>query len=131
MYLWKMHLYNEEQRFKFTEHTPEIRKRRFRISDYDFETDKIYKPDDPKIKDIITSAMEMCKKLELNLKDCPVSIYRGYTRLHIMWKCGVFEICFDDGKVKAKTENGWIFTREQFNALFDFINVLIEHNWFF
>ena len=92
MYLCKMYLDNEEQTFEFTEHTPEIRKRRFRISDYDFETDKSYKPDDPKIKDIITSAMKMCEELELNLKDCPVSIERGYTRLCIIWKCGVFDI---------------------------------------
>ena len=130
MYLWKMYLSNEEQRFKFTEHTPEKNKS-FRIADYDFETDKSYKPYDPKISDIITSAMKLCEELGLNLKDYSVSIIRGFKRLLIAERCGIFDVHFDDGKVKVRTENGWIFTREQFNALFDFIDVLIEHNWFF
>ena len=65
------------------------------------------------------------------VKDAPVFISRGYKNLHIVWTCGVFEVCFDEGKLKVRTENGWFFTREQFNALFDFVNVLIEHNWFF
>ena len=130
MYLWKMELNNDEQSFSFTEQTPEIQKE-FRFGDYYFKTDKSYKPDDPKIKDIITSAIKMCEELELNFKDSNVSIYRGFTRLYIMWKCGLFEIVLKDGKVRARTENGWTFTREQFNAVFDFVNVLIEHNWFF
>ena len=129
MYLWEMYLNNEEHTFRFTEHTPE--KERCRISNCNFKTDKSYKPDDPKIKDIIASAIKLCEELELNFKDRGVLIVRGFTRLDIIWHEGVFEICFDDGKVKARTQNGWSFTREQFNALFDFVNVLIEHNWFF
>ncbi len=131
MYLWKMYLGNKEQKFCFTENTPEMRNKMFRMADDDFETDKSYKPDDPEIKDIITAAINFCEELALNFKDAPVFISRGYKNLHIVWTCGVFEVCFDEGKLKVRTENGWFFTREQFNALFDFVNVLIEHNWFF
>ena len=130
MYLWKMFFNGDERRFSYTEHTLE-KEKMVRMSDDDFDTDKSYNPDDPEIKDIMESAIKLCEKLELDFKDFFVSICKGFKTLSIVWTCGVFVVCLKDGKVKATTQNGWSFTREQFDALFDFVDVLIEHNWFF
>lgn len=129
MYLWKMVIGgNERTTFKFTEHTPE--KEKGNITGY-FKTDKSYSKDDLTIKPVVEATIKVCKALNLDLKERHVVIERGFDKLIFMYWCGVFDARLKDGLVVVRTENGWCFTREQFNAIFDFIDIVKESNWFF
>lgn len=129
MYLWKMVISgNEETTFEFTEHTAEKEKKA--LTPY-FKTDQSYSQEEPTIKPIIQAAIELCKTLNIDLKENYVHIQRGFKELSFICRCGVFNAVLRDGLVVVGIENDIRFTREQYNAIFDFINVVKETNWFF
>lgn len=133
MYLWKMYLNGEKVTFKFTEHTEEKEKCP-RIADYNFNTDQEYQPDDSEIKPIIDAAKRFRDILALKPSfwaPTPLHIIRGFKKITIIGGAGLFDVVYQEGKVMVRTENHDVFTKEQFEALFDFIDVLIQNNWFF
>lgn len=133
MYLWRMVVSNQDVIFKFTEHTEEKEKdnpTRF------FTPDQTYSQDEPSIKPVIEATFKLAKALEIDLTQLPVQedyifIERGFKGLSFVYQSGMFEAGLERGKIVLQTKNGWTFTKEQFDAMFEFLEVLKESNWFF
>lgn len=130
MKLWKMFVNEKTVKFGSTECTPK-KEKNFRIADYDFYIEQVYSLDDPIVKPIITAGIEMYRKMGFNLKGETLHIVRGFKEVTVWNTCKAFIIYFEDGLVKVRTMNSSAFTREQFNAIFDFVDVLIKYDWFF
>lgn len=128
MYTWNMLIgENEEISFELTERTVKEEKKRVT----EFYKTKIYSREEPAIKQISEAAIELCKVLNLDLKENSVLIKKDFTDLVFIYKCGVFYAKLRDDSVVVGSENFRCFTREQFDAIFDFINVVKELNLFF
>lgn len=131
MYLWFLVISEKDVSFKFTEHTKEKEEKFYTGF---FTTDQSYPPDAPEIKPIVEAAFKLAKELNLSLSDQQqeqVSIKREFQRLVVIHNCGVFEAKLKNDEIALGTENDRTFTRQQFNAMFDFLDVLKETNWFF
>lgn len=129
-YLWSMVVKEDGGSFRFTECTPEIEK----MGWWTGSGEKSYSPDDPIIKPIFDAAIELCKILGFELDSSDICKYllitREIQRLLVIYKAGAFEVKMKNGQVRVRTENWYSFTKEQFDALFEFVDVLIKHKWF-
>lgn len=129
MKLWKLFTNGESVRFGATELVPGMEKR-YRLADYDFRVEKNYPSDDPTIQPIVAAATEMYLKL-YPYPRLYLHIVRGYEKITVWDLYELFTICFDNGLIKVHTMGANGFTREQFKAIFDFVDVLIKNGWFF
>lgn len=127
-YLWNMSIQEDEVEFRYTEHTPEKEARGIGLS---FNANKSYDSDDKEIKPIVDAAKQMCNILKLDITKNNLLLMRSFERFIVIYGCGVFEAKLKNDLVVIGTENGRLFTREQLNAIFDFVDVLIKYNWFF
>lgn len=130
MKLWKMFINEKTVNFGSTECTPK-KEKNLRLADYDFYIEQVHSPDDPAIKPIINAGIEMYSNLRFNLKGETLHIVRGFERVTVWDTQELFTICFEDGLSKVHTTSSNAFTRKQFNAIFDFVDVLIKYEWFF
>ena len=130
-YLWKLVLGEKRRSFTYYECTPEVERN---YGDVTLNTKvKSYSPGHSAIKPIFDAATKLCEILNLELVEANCNyllIRREIKRLVVIYKCGLFEAKYENGTVKVRTENGWTFTKEQFDAIFEFLDVLIKHNWF-
>lgn len=131
--LWKMRLYRDHEVFESAEMSPDKQKDRS-ISVYSFQGKTIHSIQEPEIKQLINAAQKMCGIINLEPSKAvgiPVSIFCGLDVITVSCESFLFEIRSVNGMPKVKTVNSCMYTREQFNAIFDFIDVLIENGWFF
>lgn len=130
-YLWNLVLGENKREFTYYECTPEVEKNHGLATP---ETKvRSYSPGHSEIKPIFDAATKLCEILNLELVEDNwdyLLISREIKRLVVMYKCGLFEAKYENDTVKVRTENGWFFTKEQFDAVFEFLDVLIKHNWF-
>ncbi|MBQ2836127.1 MAG: hypothetical protein IJE68_04770 [Clostridia bacterium] len=128
-YLWSMVVLEKGGRFSFTECTPE----REMSGWWSGTGEKSYSPDDPIIKPIFDAAIELCKILGFELDDSDLCKYllirREVKSLLVIYGAGAFEVVMKNGEVKVRTENRHSFTKQQFDAFFEFVDLLIKHNW--
>lgn len=129
MYLWEMVIDNEKVDFKFTENTAE--KRSKAISNSDFKADKSYTRDNQAIKPMVEACIKMCNALKIDLTEKPVIIECGFVKFMFIYQCIIFYAYLRNGSIVIETSNSKTFTREQFNAIFDFLDVVKESNWFY
>ena len=130
-YLWNLVLEENKRGFTYYECTSEVEQ------NYGLATPKTkvksYSPGHSAIKPIFDAATKLCEILKLELIDANCEyllISREIKRLVVIYKFGLFEAKCENGTVKVGTENGHAFTKEQFDAIFEFIDLLIKHNWF-
>lgn len=128
MYLWKMMIKGQEAKFGYTEHTEREENNNWTGN---FWLDKTYPPNDPAIKPVVDGALKLVNTLKLDLGKCDVWIIRGLRELKVIYGAEIFNAKLDGENIVARTENSWKFTREQFMAIFDFLETLKESNWFF
>ncbi len=138
MYLWDMVLKGKDVKFSFTEHTTEKEKNNYLGDVGYYVTDQTYQQDDVAIKPVVEAAFNLLKALNIDLTnpmdgifENAVLIKRGFKSLVLIYHCGVFDARLEEGNIVAKPENGWKFTKEQYIAIFDFLEILKETNWFF
>lgn len=131
--LWKMRLYKDHQVFESAEMTSDAQENSIN-SVYSFNGKTFHSAHDPKIKLLIDAALRMCEVI--NLEPCktvcvPVTIFCGLDKMTVNCDSFLFEVRSENGIPKVKTVNSSMYTRKQYNAIFDFIDVLIENGWFF
>lgn len=131
--LWKMRLYRDHEVFESAEMSSDKQKDS-NISVYSFQGKTFHSTHDAKIRSMINAALKMCKIINLEPSKTvgiPVSIFCGLDVITVGCESFLFEISSVNGTPTVKTVNSFMYTREQFNAIFDFIDVLIENGWFF
>ncbi len=127
-YLWNLVLGERRRGFTYYECTPEVER------NHGLATPKTkvksYSPGHSEIKPIFEAATKLSEVLNHNLSEQCLYISRNLKTVTVTYKCGCFEAKCENGTVKIRTENGWFFTKEQLDAFFEFLDVLIKHNWF-
>ena len=130
--LWKMRLYKDHEVFESAEMSPDKQKDS-NISVFSFQGKTFHSVKEPEIKKLIDAGLKMCGIIDLEPSKTigvPVSIFRGLDRITVCCESFLFEVCSVDGTPKVKTVNSCMYTREQYNAIFDFVDVLVENGWF-
>lgn len=135
MYLWNMVIRDEQVKFDFTKQTAEKEKNTYKGC---FETDQTCSRYDPAIRPIVEAAFNLVKALNIDLTNTTygisgdlVFIQRSFYELIFVYRVERFKAKLEKGNIVVQTENGCTFTKEQFIAIFDFLETLKETNWFF
>lgn len=134
-YLWSLTIEEDSEKFRFErlseEKLKELSNTPHWILDlsFDYQEDDLSEEEFDCIQKIIKNARFLAKKLELDLSENQLCISQNLNGTCFTWCCGLFEARTEGDDVKLKTSNSWIFRRDQFNAVFDFLEEARKCGW--